>query len=291
MTLITLIFLKIGSNKRVSVAQTHNYKALLHSIRKSSISVKMLPVVAQLNNLGVAFLDTGDLPQALQLFRDALMHTVGNMQPIEHEMSPPVAARPVPGKPQDDIASPIKQGVDQSNLIPSSSARYAWDAPSASQFVHARGINVIASSTAYSPDVFVNSTVVSSIIIFNLAVVYHLNGLEECGDRSARLRKAMLLYDKSDLLLKDAGVPLSSTGNPVIDMLSMALFNNLAQASFELGGYDESRRYFDKLILFTLTVVPSRYDDAYIGSLLDQEKSNFLLNAIILHAPKLAPAA
>jgi tetratricopeptide (TPR) repeat protein len=251
----------------------------------------MLPAVAQLNNLGVAFLDAGDLRKALDLLRDALMHTVGDMQPTEHEMAPPVAARLVPGKLQDDNTSPIKQDMDESNHIPSSSARFAWDAPSASQFVHARGINVIASPTAYSPDVLVNSTVVSSIIIFNLAVVYHLKGLEECGDRNARLSKAMLLYNKSDLLLKDAGVPLSSTGNPVIDMLSMALFNNLAQASFELGSYDESRRYFDNLILFSLTVVPSRYDDAYIGSLLDQEKSNFLLNAIILHAPKLAPAA
>jgi tetratricopeptide (TPR) repeat protein len=251
----------------------------------------MHPAATQLNNLGVTFLDTGDLYQALNLFRDALMYTVGNMPPPEQEMPPPVAARPVPGKPQDDSASPIEQGADQSNLIPSSSTRYAWDAPSASQFVHARGINVIASPAAYSPDVFVNSTVVSSIIIFNLAVVYHLKGLEECGDRSARLSKARLLYDKSDLLLKDAGVPLSSTGNPVIDMLSMALFNNLAQASFELGSYDESRRCFDNLIMFTSTVVPSSYDDANIGSLLDQEKSNFLLNAIILHAPKLAPAA
>lgn len=255
---------------------------------------KMLPAVAQLNNLGVTFLDAGDLHQALDLFRDALMHTVGDVQPTDHEMvPPPVAARPISGKPQDDTASPIKQSVDQeSNLIPSSaSAQFAWDAISASQFVHARGINVIASPTAYSPDVFVNSAVVSSIIIFNLAVVYHLKGLKECGNRSARLSKARLLYDKSDLLLKDAGVQLSSTGNPVIDMLSMALFNNLAQVSFELGSYDESRRCFENLILFSLTVVPSRYDDSYIGSLLDQEKSNFLLNAIILHAPKLAPAA
>jgi tetratricopeptide (TPR) repeat protein len=251
----------------------------------------MLVAVAQLNNLGVAFLDAGDLRQALDLFRDALMRTVVGMQATEHEMPPPVSARPVPGKPQDDNASPIKQDVDQSNLIHSSSARYAWDSPSASQFVHARGINVIASPTAYSPDVFVNSTVVSSIIIFNLGVVYHLEGLEECGNRSARLGKARLLYTKSDLLLKDAGVPLSSTGNPVIDMLSMALFNNLAQTSFELGSYDESRRCFDKLIMFSITVAPSRYDDAYIGSLLDQEKSRFLLNAIILHDPKLAPAA
>jgi tetratricopeptide (TPR) repeat protein len=247
----------------------------------------MLPAVAQLNNLGVAFLDAGDLRQALDLFRDALMRTVVSMQQSEHE----VAARPVPGKPQSDNASPIKHDVDQSHLIHSSSARYAWDAPSASQFVHARGINVIASPTAYSPDVFVNSTVVSSIIIFNLAVVYHLEGLEECDGKSARLGKARLLYNKSDLLLKDAGVPLSSTGNPVVDMLSMALFNNLAQASYELGSYDESRICFDNLIMFSITVVPSRYDDAYIGSLLDLEKSKFLLNAIILDTPKLAPAA
>jgi hypothetical protein len=246
--------------------------------------------VAQLNNLGVACLDNLDLRAALDLFRDALKYHVGDMQPADDlERAPPVPIPvPVPGEAHSDNAPQSKHPLDPSKISPLS---YVWDTPSSVQFVHARGINVIASPTAYSPDVFVNATIVSSIIIFNLAAVYHLKGLEECGDRDARLSKARLLYDKSDHLLKDAGVPMNSTGNPVIDMLSMALFNNLAHASFELACYADSRTYFDLLIRFSLTVVPSRYDDAYIGSLLDQEKSSFLLNAIILHAPKLAPAA
>ena len=71
----------------------------------------------------------------------------------------------------------------------------------------------------------------------------------------------------------------------------MALFNNLAHVSYEMTVFEDSRRYFDGLTSFALTVVPSRYQDAYVGLLLDQLKSNFLLNAIILQVPKLAPAA
>jgi tetratricopeptide (TPR) repeat protein len=139
----------------------------------------------------------------------------------------------------------------------------------------------------------INSTIVSAIIIFNLSIVYHLKGLEGGSGSisSMRLRKARALYQKSQNLLIDAGVPLGATGNPVIDVLSMALFNNLAHVAFELSSYEESRQFFDFLIRFALTVVPSKYGDAFVAALLDQQKSSFLLNAIILQVPKLAPAA
>jgi hypothetical protein len=190
----------------------------------------MFAAVAQLNNLGVACLDNLDLREALDLFRDALKYHLGNVEPADDL----ARAVPVSDKVHSDNAPQSRHPLDPSKISPLS---YVWDTPSSAQFVYARGINIVASPTAYSPDVFVNATIVSSIIIFNLAAVYHLKGVEECGDRDARMSKARLRYDKSDLLLKDAGVPMSSTGNPAIDMLSMALFKNLAQASFELG-YD-----------------------------------------------------
>lgn len=264
----------------------------------------MIPAAAELNNLGVTCLAAGDLRRALDLFRQALKFTMGEMEPEDQARAELEVERQNVSMPklnvQQSSASADNKNMDTTEQSPMSllaskvgpiNAHLAKQAPPSSQFVHVRGINLVAAPTAYSQDTLVNTTIVSSIVIFNLAIVYHLKGLEECGNTDARLAKARSLYHKSHLLLQEAGVPGASTGNPVIDMLSMALFNNMAQSSFELGGYPESRGYFEQLICFATTVVPSRYQDAYVFSLLDQQKSNFLLNAIILHAPKIASAA
>ena len=244
-------------------------------------------LAAELNNLGVAYLDSGDLRKALELFREALKYTMGEIRPCEAMEPVPMPPGPSPAAPSDmDCGRGVsKRYEDEDSMGPSSQP------PASKPFVHIQALNLVASPTAYSSDVLINATIVSSIVIFNLGIVYHLKGLEGGNVANMRLLKAMSLYQKSHILLSDAGVPRFSTGNPVVDMLSMALFNNMAQACFEMSLYTESRQYFDDLIYFAQTVVPMRYGDAYISSLLDQQKSNYLLNAIILQAPKLAPAA
>jgi hypothetical protein len=74
-------------------------------------------------------------------------------------------------------------------------------------------------------------------------------------------------------------------------MLSMALFNNLAHVSFELGLFDDTKHYFELLGRLSHTVSPERYGDDDVGMLLEQQKALFLLNWIILQVPKVAAAA
>jgi hypothetical protein len=167
-------------------------------------------------------------------------------------------------------------------------------------FIHSKGINVIPMATAYSPDMLINTVIVSSIVVFNLAIVCHLKGLQQGGGGSgsasvnSRLVKAKSLYERSQQLLADARVPCHySLGNPVTDMLYMASLNNLAQLHYEMAQYSESKRYFDTLVDFSATIVPRIYgNDYYVASLMERTKANFLLNAIILRKePSLAPAA
>ena len=258
-------------------------------------------LAAELNNLGASYLQAGYLRKSLELFRDALKYTLDDLHPSQ--ALPQQVGVGLPAKDMDP-ASPVhvvdasgerrsdhgKLGSEE-HLGAAPTARESKPAPSSVPFVHSHAINIIPSPNAYSADELVNTTVVSGIILFNLAVVYHLKGLDGTSESTMRLAKSRSLYQKSLLLLADAGVPPTSTGNPVIDMLCMALYNNLAQASFEMCIYEDSRRYFENLIRFALTVVPARYGDPSIASMVDQQKSNFLLNAIILHAPKLAAAA
>jgi tetratricopeptide (TPR) repeat protein len=252
-------------------------------------------VAVEENNLGVSFLESGDLRGALERFSVALKLTMGDLDPLASTERDPTLDVPMTSVEETQVLS---HGSEECSEPPTTTRPKARDVSSLQEakmisapFAYGRGINLIPHATAYSPDPLINTTIVSSIIIFNLSIIYHLKGLEGRSMSDLRLRKARSLYQKAHNLLADAGVPLGATSNPVIDMLSMALFNNLAHVSFEMQAYDDSRRYFDKLIRFALTVVPARYGDAYVGSLLDQQKSNFLLNAIILQAPKLAAAA
>jgi tetratricopeptide (TPR) repeat protein len=245
---------------------------------------------ADLNNVGVAYLESGDLKKALEFFRDALRQTMGELRPAPPAAAPAPAAltgssRSTSGNNGGAIQAEYL-ALPRSEQKPQSSSN-----SNVCPFVHAQGFGIVGTPGSYSPDPLINTTVISTIVIFNLAAVYHLKGLHEKALSDRRLLKAHSLYEKANVLLTDAGVTYGFTGNAVVDLLSMALSNNLAHVCHELGQYDRSRSHFDSLIRFALTVIPSRYGDHYVGSVLDQQKSNFLLNAIILHAPSLAPAA
>ena len=266
-------------------------KALQSQCNKEVFAGRRMAVniqaVAGRNNLGVSCIDSGDVQSALDHFSAALKYTMGDLDAID-------------GGGQDDLNKPCNFLVTlpseaDANLHakPAIVSRRSNGVatPVSLPFVYTRGINVIPCAGAYSSDPLINMTIMSSIIIFNISIVYHLKGLEEESSGRFRLSKAKSLYEKSRRLLSHAGVPLNATGNPVIDVLSMALYNNLAHVSFELRLFVESRNCFDRLIRFALTVVPLRYGDHYVATLLDQQKSNFLLNAIILQPPRLAAAA
>ncbi|GAX20290.1 hypothetical protein FisN_6Hh241 [Fistulifera solaris] len=250
---------------------------------------------AELNNLGALHLQGGHLRTSLDLFRDALSLTLLDLEAEQrssccNDISD--ESRTASPQTSDEVAacsaSP-NQAASASSCT--EEADCLQPSPSSTAFVQSQAINVIPLPNAYSHDPLVNMTIVSSIVLFNLGIVYHLKGLEGTNESSSYLVKSCSLYQKSQVLLADSGVPLNCTGNPVIDILSMAINNNLAQVFFELSMYDDSRQHFEQLIAFAVTVVPARYGDLAIGNLIDEQKSKFLLNAMILHAPKLAPAA
>jgi hypothetical protein len=77
-----------------------------------------------------------------------------------------------------------------------------------------------------------------------------------------------------------------------VDLLCMAVLNNLAHISFGMSDYLHSTEYCNKLLLFALSVASSPSSiDTQVSIALDRQKSNFLLNAMILRSPSLAPAA
>lgn len=245
-----------------------------------------------LNNAGVAYLEEGDIGKALNLFRSALRHSIGDLRPVPG--SPPTAPPPMTSASQDGPSS--SRNTSSTSAPPQRSPTATATATTSLKlpgmaFIHAQGFGVVGTPGTYSPDILTNTTIVTTVVIVNLALVYHIKGAYEKSLSETRLIKAHSLYTKAHLLLHDAGVSFGSTGNAVVDLLAMAVLNNLAHVCFELASYEQSRAHFNCLIRFAMTVGPARYGDQHVGSFVDEQKSNFLLNAIILQAPNLASAA
>lgn len=257
------------------------------------------PLAAELNNLGVVRLNEGDLRGALDLFRESLSYTAGELTsstgvPTSSSSSAaPVSPGPVTSVQFTNLKDTTVEEATSASVVANPTVP-PLDGPQvilSTPFVHSKGIDVIPMPNAYSSDVLINTAIVSSIVVFNLAVVCHLKGLEGGPAANIRLLKAKSLYERSQRLLMDACIPCHSIGNPVTDMISMASLNNMAQLNYETGHYEESKQCFEQLIRFASTIVPALYGDPYVGSLMYHTKSNFLLNAIILQKPGIAPAA
>jgi hypothetical protein len=145
----------------------------------------------------------------------------------------------------------------------------------------------------------------SSILLFNVAVVYHVKGCGEAsreGSTCKYLEKARELYRKAlGLLQPDGGseraqLPraLPPSHHPVLDVLSMALPNNIAAASYALGDYDECRASV-KLLVSSCSRVMSderlRLLDPESASLLEWHLHLFMYNAYFLRTPPTVASA
>jgi hypothetical protein len=238
---------------------------------------------AALNNEGVYYFLRGELSVSLARFRSALEATIGSLDPTDSQNPSTPSSRPLASCPVAMQQVPCNVGRPVFQLDEASSGLQAYN----------RAINLALTPCAYSSDPLINATVVSSIILFNLALVYHLKGLEGSDNIShSRLISAKSLYMKSRALLDEAGFSSTcSSGLPVVDILTMAIFNNLGQIAFILVDYEQSQTFFDSLVVFCSTVRPQDHQEDNDGALLDLHISAFLVNAITLQQPTHASAA
>lgn len=269
--------------------------------------------IVHLNNKGIAHLDVGDLKGALNVFREVLFHameslkcstkeddentaacatTTNNIYSSEATIAEKERTRDIRyGCSHQPIISDSPCCTDYCALSPAKVNNSSTRASKSIIFVHCRGITLVESPQSFSTDSLAHLAITTSIVMFNIAVVYHLKGLGEKSMGFTKLAKAKSYYLKSLSLLSSTGVGMHTTGNAIVDFLMMTLLNNTAQVCYEINQYDQSRVQFDRLVQFALTVTTSAYDDAQLASLVDHHKSQFLLNVIILRQPTLASAA
>jgi hypothetical protein len=132
--------------------------------------------------------------------------------------------------------------------------------------IHTQPIRLI-SGIAFSKDAMVNDKICSAIVVFNLALCSHLQGLRRDDQQSClqSMLKAKSLYRQSftlltDTIMTECDCTIGSTGNALIDLLVMALLNNLALLHYvEFRELSESQQVFAHLIEFATSVQNNEY--------------------------------
>ena len=282
--------------------------------------------IAAMNNQGVTFLSV-DRSNALILFRASLegMHTLLNLYGTEPiSVSPKVApeqqsqpknvrpmccqSSPTSSKSPSPPDIPARHGLQDQpvHLLQLTNDQAVTELPSMLDNVFVKAFHLIPTVNAYSSDPLTNLSIAFAIVIFNLAIAFHLEALHEHHQRDCDewtttypataitlgyCTRAKQLYAKAQCILQKIGVNETvSTGHPVLDLLNMALLNNVAHVSVPLCAYDDARTAIHHLCTFCTTVQPSLHD-ADTALILAWYVQSFWMHAHFLEIPTVASAA
>jgi len=306
--------------------------------------------IVALNNQGVAWLYT-DRATALSFFRAALesMRSLLGWFGVEAQPEtsqtyqqqeihyPHQQQNSLPFSAMPNMARPPRPSSPTPGQQLPLDLQHQPEVPSLIENVFVRAFHLIDSAdgaAAYSQDPLNNISVAFAIVLFNMAIAFHWQALHEelpvssCSPDPMThlawydcLTRAKLLYLKAQFILNKLGITNEATcGHAVIDLVSMALLNNLAQVcqAFEdrnirkipstvSGGYSEnnqdsnhcedssatitaSQRFGRQLLAFCATVVPAQHD-VDTASILRWYMSAFQLHAQLLQMPTMASAA
>ena len=228
------------------------------------------------NNLGVHLLSSGDYSNALGLFRFAL-----SMWKTEAAASSCEQQQQHSTTQESTISTTGKSMLTRScinkNFVPDHSPNSYLEQvlpTTIHDSLHTRGIQLTIGGDAmvggshrryfFSTDTAQDSNICSAAIVFNLALLFHLRGVQQqqiCGGQDhqykAHLVKALSLYRQSYRLLSQglgSHFYVRSTGNASLDLLIMALLNNKADLSLSLSDQEESKVMFAQLIRFGISV-------------------------------------
>ena len=228
-----------------------------------------------LNNQAVRLIrQKGDLTEASELLREALE----GMRDVS-EGSPP-AKEEVPTMTFSEVAGISQQENDESI------------------YMQTGGIMLVG-LFVYSPDPLCNISIVSSIILYNLALINQLQGLhgassnDSCHARNNFTERAASLYARARWILSRIGVTgANSTGLATLDYLSFAIGNNEAYTLYTQGHYPDCRHSLNRMEALAASFRSLRptWDKETI-MLMDKAVRSFLLNTMFLREPLLAPSA
>jgi hypothetical protein len=240
------------------VTKKSRERAIKFDSNRMSISTTSL---IDANNQGLAYLEKGDFSSALYYLWHALK--CAKLEFVHQHRTAP------------HTCQETRAGRNVLLLSPSELARreclvqlpnMARSPEKKTLLIHTQAIQLVRSLT-FSKDGFENNKISSAMVVFNLALCFHLQGgvvQDHQSDRFQQLSKAKSLYRQSYTLLVDTikgSYNGGSTGNALIDLLVMALLNNLALLHhLDFREFSESKRVFQHLLHFVPSVQSNGYN-------------------------------
>jgi hypothetical protein len=231
--------------------------------------------VSTQNNQGVACIENGDLPRALHFFRAAfrLVKVVAQHQQI--------------------IMDTTDDSCDIDNIVPLGNVNIFLAATACASKnaksdmmenanVYTQVFRMVVNTDLFAPDTLEAARIRSAIVIFNLALAMHLQSMRDGTSEQGYLAKAQSLYQHSFHLLSDRLLN-GSTGNALLDLLYMAVLNNLAQITLQSYSYHQEEKPFNqilgRLVRFARTIQATTYRDMQVSTIMTHHVRSFLLNA------------
>eukprot|EP00339_Tiarina_fusa_P006407 CAMPEP_0117059542 /NCGR_PEP_ID=MMETSP0472-20121206/41375_1 /TAXON_ID=693140 ORGANISM="Tiarina fusus, Strain LIS" /NCGR_SAMPLE_ID=MMETSP0472 /ASSEMBLY_ACC=CAM_ASM_000603 /LENGTH=267 /DNA_ID=CAMNT_0004777321 /DNA_START=83 /DNA_END=886 /DNA_ORIENTATION=+ len=243
-----------------------------------------LLAITNWNNSGVQCFEAGQSAEAMARFRCALnlvtssSSTTSNGHDENHQdIMQSSAILPLSPQPPIESTTPLRKA-----------RHFLRSDESVNQFVYAHPIELDTNPCAYSSAPMVNHMILSAIIIWNMAVVFHANsGVPAHGrDPSSndkdtrRLHKAYSLYLNS-LSLVDQLLEHGSYGNAVVDLFAQALLFNLWDCCKRLKLDAQSAEWNCRLLRYSVSI-RQHYEDAPDAlEVLQIQTRQFVVNTIL----------
>lgn len=198
--------------------------------------------LARLNNNGCDSLDQGDFTKATAQFKTALSHArsfieyQSTRQPLNHGTA---VSRSILGMP-----SHLYPNIPGNPIVEELQDKFV---------VHTQAIRLFE-GYSFSRVELDNSKIYTAIIVFNLALTTHLQGLKTLSHRC--LQQAATLYTHTYQLVYTIVNDCyrgQATGNAAFDLLILALFNNMALVHLAFSEYEHASVIFQHLMKYAVT--------------------------------------
>jgi tetratricopeptide (TPR) repeat protein len=223
----------------------------------------------ELNNVGVSFIQTGNIDEAFQAFKAAieLMRKTPNTK---------LEDRPGRRRSLSDIDEMKAKSDFDFRMLSETGCK-----------ISAEGITAcfVSKAAVAIPDQVgsrEDNSLVTAILLFNLALSLHLLALDPGMERF--LHKALRLYKLSKKLVTQHLENDRDDNTEISLQLVLSIFNNMGHIYYEFGDYSTSRTYFEGL-----TTMVAR--NACNSRKQSGEVEELLLNALVLNEPHAAAAA
>jgi hypothetical protein len=265
---------------------TINQATKIENTMRSS-STNILLSLAELNNMGVEQLENGNISCACDLFRNTL---------------DAILVQGCCSSCCNDFAA------DGLRLKGSNEATIKRFDPSCLPAeVHISGIRILRVPAGSSDPtrIFFSNPVLEtnawfSIIRYNLALSYHIQSMDARAGHLKQffLQNAKCFYEQSYMSMFSSHHDLLKsklpTGNPTVNLLCMALCNNMAHIFMNFADFATARKLLSSLFIFATSLEDMHYNGLpkEFSMAMKQMQLDFLLNAIILlSSQNAAPAA